>query len=578
METNGLTGMEQIASLQAALKQAQTENRKLNRELMVLQGTMRRYQHSATAQANLSAIIAADKSKQEKYMNLLLENCPDSILLFDQEGRLMYCTDVFLKRLRITGFGLLDSRPYEEVFARFVSPEWIARFSVAYRRAMAEQVTVLIDETINIEHYGVPRHYKIHIAPMLDERQRPEGALVLFHDLTEIIEAKESAERANNAKSDFLATVSHEIRTPMNAILGISDMLERTVLDDAQRSYLAGIQQSSNVLLNLINDILDFSKIEAGRLELIGEYFSLSDMLEQLRSMFRVMFRQKRIEFICEFAPDLPAVIHGDEKRIRQVLTNILTNAMKYTEAGRVVLNARVDERRRLYFSVADTGIGIRKDDLPRLFRSFEQLDKVKNKQVIGTGLGLAITRKLCELMQGSIQVESEYGIGSVFTVVLPMRIGTVADLPAEEKGDIAFTAPTASVLLVDDIEINLMVAAAMLEVYGIQAVQAINGKQALELAAKTAFDLIYMDHMMPGLDGIETTHALRASGGRSANTPVVALTANAVSGAKEMFINNGFNGFLAKPVDRFALAASLLKWLPPRKIIREESAIITGV
>ncbi|MDR0896348.1 MAG: response regulator [Oscillospiraceae bacterium] len=570
MEPKEPTSAEQIASLKAALKQAQADNRKLTRQLTVLQGTAQRYQHTATVQANLSAILGADKAKQEKYMRLLLENSPDSMLLFDREERLVYCADVFMKRVGIGNFGFIDGRPYEEVLNWFVPPACMARFTAAYHRAMSEQTTVRIDASLHISLFNAVRQYTVHFAPMFDDHSRPEGGLVLFHDLTDIIEAKEMAERANSAKSDFLASVSHEIRTPMNAILGISDMLGRTELSDIQHSYLRGILQSSGVLLNLINDILDLSKIEAGRLELLEEYFSFSALLDHLRSMFWLMLHQKGIEFVCDFAPDLPEVICGDEKRMRQILTNILTNAMKYTETGRVTFGVRMDGQGRLAFSVADTGIGIRQEDLPRLFNSFEQLDKVKNKRVVGTGLGLAITRELCALMQGAIDVKSEYGKGSVFTVFLPVNIGMAADLPAEEKGDVAFTAPTARVLVVDDIEINLIVATAMLEVYGIVATQALSGAQALEMANKTEFDLIFMDHMMPEMDGIETTRALRASGGRSAHTPVVALTANAVSGAKEMFIADGFNGFLAKPLDRFALAATLLKWLPPNTIMRE--------
>jgi CheY-like chemotaxis protein/anti-sigma regulatory factor (Ser/Thr protein kinase) len=332
--------------------------------------------------------------------------------------------------------------------------------------------------------------------------------------------------------------------------------------------HLNSIQVSSYVLLNLINDILDYSKIEANKLDIIPEYFSLTELLDYHKRTFENMFLDKDIKFICEFDPKLPKVLFGDEKRVQQIITNILTNAFKYTPSWQVVLRAYEDESKNICFEVEDTGIGIRDEDFPRLFTAFEQLDQVKNKKVGGTGLGLAITHRLCLLMNGSITARSEYGVGSCFTVTLPLPEGTERDLAKAADEVIEFDTADAKVLVVDDIEVNIIIASSLLESYGIVNDCAYNGQQALEMAQEKDYDIIFMDHMMPVMDGVEATLAIRALGGRCARVPIIALTANAVSGAADMFFANGFSGFLSKPIDAGELARSLLKHLPKEKII----------
>jgi CheY-like chemotaxis protein/anti-sigma regulatory factor (Ser/Thr protein kinase) len=285
--------------------------------------------------------------------------------------------------------------------------------------------------------------------------------------------------------------------------------------------------------------------------------------------MFELMFQRKKVMFLCDFSDKLPEVVFGDDKRIRQILTNILNNALKYTNEGKVIFRVRKESKGKIRFEVEDTGIGIQQDAIPRLFSAFEQFDIARNKGVIGTGLGLAITKRLCSFMKGTIDVASEYNKGSCFTIRLPLKEGTIEDLPPDDRKDsIQFKAPSVKALIVDDIEINLQIASYMLESFEITSDFAQSGLQAIEKVTAHQYDIIFMDHMMPEMDGIEATKIIRAMEGSAKNIPIVALTANAVRGAIAKFLAAGLNDFLSKPMDISTLAQCLLKWLPKDKIV----------
>lgn len=514
-----------------------------------------------------------EQATPQQLLHLMLSNCPDVMMLFDACGRYVSCTDWFLALSGIDDYAKIDGCSYQEVFRRFATPEWIDQFHARFLEAMrlGTGAGPAMDATLDIGLSGKPRRYAIRITPMLDDARVAKGAIVRFNDLTEILAAKDAAEAANRAKSNFFASVSHEVRTPMNAIIGLTDMLQRTRLDEEQQSLATSVQHAANKLLSLLNNVLDFATVEEDGIQLNEEYFSLFGLLESLKQAYTVLFGEKRLRFTCVLSKGLPDVVYGDEQRVRQILDNVIQNALKFTAEGGARLSAYADEDNMLCFDIVDTGIGIAEDVLPKVFSPFEALHAKGATRISGSGLSLAITRALCERMGGSIAVESEPGKGSAISICLPLRIGTADDLKDPGDRDASFTAPDARVLVVDDIEINLMVTAALLSSFGIECDQAYSGAEALSMLQGAHYDMVFMDHMMPGMDGIETTQAIRTMSGFDHAVPIVALTANAAHGARDMFLASGFNDYLPKPINRDALGGCLYRWLPEALLVEEE-------
>ena len=394
--------------------------------------------------------------------------------------------------------------------------------------------------------------------------------------LEEIKCVSEQAERANTAKSEFLANMSHEIRTPMNAIMGLSDIIMEESRGRKVYSYAADIQSASKSLLALINDILDLSKVEAGKMELVPVNYYLKTMVDDVVSMMDVAAAQRKLLLECEYDRSLPCQLHGDDGRIKQILINILNNAVKFTKKGfvKVSVGGLPTEKRNtvnLVLKIQDTGVGIKPEDLQKIFEDFRQVDSKRNRGVEGTGLGLSITRRLVEMMKGTIEVESIYGEGTTFTVTIPQRIvdtRTLAEMPdvlpkTSEQVE-TFVVSNYKVLVVDDNIINRRVAMGFLKKYEFELTGAESGREAIELVKNHKFNLIFMDHMMPEMDGVEAARIIRTECGANGRAPVIiALTANAMGGVKEMFLKNGFQDFIAKPLDRKQLNEVLSKWIP---------------
>lgn len=563
----------EIKRLEAENKQLVLDKNKLSREVRSQELKMRRNADIARSKDNLSRVMNQRRSQLEKYMNLLLDSCPDIILLLDENGRIVYATRSFTRLVSLSTFGMIENKGHKEVLVDFLPGELLEIWGRIISGALENRKTTETTAQIDFAKNGKARNYSIQITPMVGSDGQVEGCMALFYDNTEIVEAQYEAERASNVKSDFLATVSHEIRTPMNAIMGVASMLRSTGLDDEQLKLLDTIQSSSQVLLNLINDVLDFSKIESGKLQIVNAQFDLHSRLEDIKAMFELLFSEKGVEFICDFAETIPKAVIGDGGRLGQVLSNVVSNALKYTLQGRVTFRVYpADENDIIVFEVEDTGIGIKPEYIERLFIPFEQFHLVSHKNISGSGLGLPITKNLCEMMNGRITVESEYGKGSIFSLLIPLKPGDSPELLDAEfcKELTGFTAPGVRALIVDDIAINLQIAEFMLEPFGIECDLANSGLEAIEKSSANQYDLIFMDHMMPEMDGIETANRIRTLGFWQVCVPIIALTANAVGEARELFAHNGFGGVLAKPMIERELAACLLKHLPSDKIKRD--------
>lgn len=513
----------------------------------------------------------------------------------------------------------------------------------------------------------------------------------MAYDKYELLRANEEIEHAAQMKSDFLANMSHEIRTPMNAVIGMAEMALREDLPAAARGYIGQIISSGKTLLMIINDILDFSKVEAGKMDIEEEEYEPMSIINDVANIINTRIGDKDLELILNVSPDLPRKLIGDSNRLKQVIINLSNNAVKFTQKGQVVL--KVDSKRisedeiKLEISVRDTGIGIKKEDLPKIFKSFQQVDSKRNRNIEGSGLGLTICQKILTLMGGSISVDSEYGRGSEFSIWVPQKVfderpsvevrdkekivaaGLVANdflrdhlatdmeqleipyislkseaelqllvdnnisyffvgqgmfsVTVEEfvkahpeimtilminfrnsvklnienllvlkkpvyvsniaavfngedanayirsgvEEDFEFIAPEAKILIVDDNAINLTVAEGLLKPLQMHIETADSGKKAVDMISNKMYDLIFMDHMMPDLDGVETTHIIRRFHPEYDEIPIIALTANAISGAKDMFLREGMNDFVAKPIEMRTMISKLRAWLPKHKI-----------
>ena len=383
--------------------------------------------------------------------------------------------------------------------------------------------------------------------------------------INELNIAKDQAIKANNAKSEFLSSMSHEIRTPLNAIVGFSQALSEEDINDNAKDEVKDIMMASNSLLELVNGILDISKIESGKIEIVNTEYQFKNIYDELVILAKARMGDKPLDFRCHYDEDIPSVLYGDYTRVKQVILNILTNAVKYTREGYIdfsVSSVRKDDICRLIISVEDSGIGIKQESIPKLFTKFERLDLEKNITIEGTGLGLAITKKLVELMNGTIVVQSIYGKGSKFTIAIDQRVvhKEVVVEKSEEKKVSEVHAEGRKVLIVDDNKINLKVASRLLENYKLDITTVESGALCIDKVNSDTYDLILMDDMMPNMSGVETLHKLKEIDGFA--TPVVALTANAVTGMKEKYLNDGFDDYLAKPINRDELNNIVAKYL----------------
>ncbi|MDE7261277.1 MAG: response regulator [Oscillospiraceae bacterium] len=428
------------------------------------------------------------------------------------------------------------------------------------------------------------QHYECHSKQITDDNGRRQGCVILILDMTdikayinEIKRVRQQAEAANVAKSEFLANMSHEIRTPMNAIIGMNDIIMEECGDSTIYTYAKDVQSAAKNLLAIINDILDLSKVEAGKMELVCTDYYLKTVAGEVVSMMDMAASKRGLILKYECDETIPCCYNGDEGRIKQILINIINNAIKFTKEGYVRISVTGEpggDVEVITFRVEDTGCGIRKEDLGKIFEDFRQVDSKRNRSVEGTGLGLAIVKHLVELMNGVIRVESVYGEGTVVTITIPQKIvdrRSIAEVPEAVQAGAecveTFTAPGVKVLIVDDNVVNRKVARNFLKNYAFDLDEAESGPEAIELVRQNRYDIIFMDHMMPMMDGIEAAEIIRRDCGENGTAPaIIALTANAMEGMQQKFLSLGFQDFIAKPLDRKALGQLLLRWVPEER------------
>ena len=496
----------------------------------------------------------------ENAKNEVLETLEEGILVCDEEGHILYSNE----RMRT----ILNNKGIKEIS------------EVMREMTPAEEGEFLVGGC----YYAVTESE-------VYEGDRVKGKTWCFIDMTltkerekQLMELHQEAMAANNAKSSFLANMSHEIRTPINTILGMDELILREAHNINVIEYAQNIKNEGKTLMSLINDLLDFSKIESGKMELTETEYSLSSLLHDVVAMFSIKAEEKGLEFKVDVEEDIPSVLRGDELRIKQILSNLLSNAVKYTERGFVGLfvewTSKSEDSALLTITVKDSGIGIKEEDMDGIFDKFKRFDAERNNKIEGTGLGMNITAQLLELMNGEIFAKSKYGIGSEFRVQIPQTIADPAPMgrysctkQMQVQSDVreTFTAPKAKILVVDDNVMNRVVVKGLLKPTLLQIEEAENGEVCMKKTMDTHYDVVLMDHMMPGMDGVETLHRLREQNGACGGTPVIVLTANAVVGVKDFYLDAGFDDYLSKPISGRLLEEMLLKYLPEELVIKRE-------
>jgi PAS domain S-box-containing protein len=548
--------------LQDENKRLRLENKKLARELKYEQSINERNRVSAEARASLSRIVSAEKSRLEQYMNLMLGNCPDIILIFDQDGRIVFASDSYLRQSKIPAIGMILGKTYSELMVSVVTGEFLLELSEIFKTAQTEKRAVEVERDIDFGLDGNARHYQMQVTPMIDDDGSPKGMMMFFYDTTELMRAKLDAERARfqaeqstRAKSDFLSRMSHEMRTPMNAIIGMTS-IAKSAKDPERKEYcLDKISEASTHLLGVINDILDMSKIEANKFDLSSSDFNFEKMLQRVTNVMNFKVDEMEQNLLVEISPDMPRRIISDEQRLAQVITNLLSNAVKFTpQGGTVSLSVKrldgsdaEDGDVTIRVEVKDTGIGISPEQQARLFASFEQADGSISRKYGGTGLGLAISKRIVELMGGRIWVESELGHGASFIFEIKVKTSECERASLLPPG---VNWKNIKILAVDDSPEVLELIKAILAPYGVKCETALYPREALRLVRECAddpFDVIFIDWRMPEMDGIELSREINSGSGRN---PVVIMISSTdwdeiSSAAREA----GVSRFLQKPL-----------------------------
>lgn len=495
-------------------------------------------------------------------LQMVLQNSGNGIVCFDENGRHVYSNE------RIWTMTMLSK------------DEQISEKSLKERLRFDDNTFTQENFSFKEERIikGETRYFDIECQKLYDDKHVYIGRYYNVIDMTERVKSYENevsnAKLANQAKTDYLSRMSHEIRTPVNSIYGMNEMIMRESTEPEIVGYAQDIKTSAEILVGIINDILDLSKIEAGKMEIINEKYEFTTLLENVVSLISIKAKERKLTFSVDVANDIPSVLFGDMARIQQVLINILSNAVKYTPVGIVALTVNCRKRGddvSLYFEVKDTGIGIKQQDIPKLTDAFERIDQIRNHNIQGTGLGLNITSQFLRLMGSKLEVESKYGIGSTFSFRILQKIENQTPIgefdlnksKLRDKDNSFLVAPELKILIVDDNAINRKVFAKLLKQTKVNITEAESGSECLKLVENNYYDMIFLDHMMPEMDGVETLHRMmKMENNKCKNSPVIMLTANAMVGARQEYINEGFTDFLSKPIIPLHLEKMISKYI----------------
>lgn len=531
--------------------------------------------------ADYADMMELPRAKVESYVTSYVTT---PVVFVDYAGDITYYNEAFEKFFHLEKEKIIGTKCFYES----IQTEATLEEAIEYVRKLG-----LNEGSFSAKTKDGKRELDIKYTILYDRFGDTRCVINIINDVTEVQELLHNLEkqkalaeehrleaiRANKAKSDFLAHMSHEIRTPMNAIIGMNEMVMREEISEKAAEYSQDIYNAGQTLLAIINDILDLSKIESGKMEIVPVTYELSSLLNDVLNMVAKKVRDKELRLTTDVASDIPYQLYGDEVRIRQIILNLINNAVKYTMEGTVTLKvdweSQGEKNLELKVSVIDTGIGIREKDLEKLFQSFQRVDLRANRNIEGTGLGLSITRQLVDQMGGNIHVESEYGKGSKFSVCIPQGIINTTPMGdfletykkmhrSRDRKIEEFIAPEASMLIVDDNRVNLTVAKGLIKPTKIKVDTVMSGQEALEKVKKKKYDIILLDHMMPGMDGIETLQKMQQQEeNESRNAVVIAMTANAISGSREQYIAAGFQDYLSKPIDVIRYMEMVKRFLP---------------
>lgn len=556
------------------------ENKKLRREVKRVSKDNEILRVANEQASNTQAYIQRESQRRVFYIRQLLRTASNLLLLTDDKYQTVMVSDIYYRYGKLGREQIERGAYLGDVLEGILSEDQLSELLDKCQKAL--KGNAIAPYIITTDLKGIYQDFQITVRSMTQDG-KAVGLHIVFINMTDVVNAKKQAEAADRAKSNFLAKMSHEIRTPINAILGMDEMILRDAEKENRNiiSYAEDIESAGRTLLALVNEILDFSKIEEGRMEIVPTQYEAGSLINDIVNMVQGRAEKKGLKFITEIDGELPHLLFGDDIRIKQCTLNLLTNAVKYTEKGSVKFSLGFEKTGEseilLKICVEDTGIGMKKEDIDVLFSPFKRIEVQRNRAIEGTGLGMSITSQLLALMGSRLEVESTYGKGSVFSFAVRQNVvgwGPVGKTYGKtgmgpEKKEAykeLFHAPGADILIVDDTPMNLNVIKRLLEKTKVKVDTADSGFEAIVMAGKKNYDVIFIDHMMPRMDGIETLEKLKELPG-SKDTVYVALTANAISGAREAYIEAGFSDYLSKPVESKLLEKMLLGYLPEEKI-----------